>query len=100
MKLMNFSVFFFLQVTKSIISLLNYYGWKKFSIIHEEPWKTVANSLKEQAKAKNMTINHSQEITDYHKCCEKDLPCCGSGFWFQVFLLLAPSFFFLLIIPF
>ena len=77
-------MFFFFQVTKSVISLLNYYGWKKFSIVHEETWATVANSLKEQAKSKNMTINHCEQIVDSHKCCENDMPCCRSGIWYQV----------------
>lgn len=71
-------------MTKSIISLLSYYGWKKFSIIHEERWTTVANSLKEQARSKNMTINHCKKVVDYHKCCENNLTCCRSGYWHQV----------------
>lgn len=73
------------KVTKSVISLLHYYGWKKFSIIHEELWTTVANSLKEQAKSKNMTINHCKKVVDNHKCCENNLACCRSGYWHQVF---------------
>lgn len=72
------------QVTKSVISLLTYYGWKKFSIIHEELWTTVANSLKHQAELKNMSINHCEKITDNHKCCENNLPCCGNAYWYQV----------------
>ncbi|XP_055316758.1 receptor-type guanylate cyclase Gyc76C-like [Sitodiplosis mosellana] len=72
------------QVTKSVISLLHYYGWKKFSIIHEEVWTTVANSLKEQAKSKNMTINHCEKVIDNHKCCENNLACCRSSYWHQL----------------
>ncbi|XP_055706306.1 receptor-type guanylate cyclase Gyc76C-like isoform X2 [Phlebotomus papatasi] len=72
------------QVTKSIISLLNYYGWKKFSIIHEELWSTVANSLQEQAKQRNMTVNHMLAVVDNHKCCENSMECCRSGYWYQV----------------
>lgn len=67
-----------------MISLLNYYGWKKFSIIHEEQWTTVAKSLKEQAEKKNMTINHCKEVIDNHKCCEKELDCCRVGSWFKI----------------
>lgn len=73
-----------IQVTKSVISLLMYYGWKKFSIIYEEPWTTVANSLKDQATLKNMTINHFEQMFDNHKCCENMLQCCQSGYWYQV----------------
>lgn len=61
-----------------------YYGWKKFSIIHEEAWTSVAASLKEQAHLTNMTINHCELVIDNHKCCENQLPCCRSGFWYQV----------------
>lgn len=61
-----------------------YYGWKKFSIIYEEPWMTVANSLKKEALSKNMTINHAEQMIDSHKCCENSLPCCRIGYWFQV----------------
>lgn len=77
-------VWFVSKVTKSVISLLNYYGWKKFSIIHEELWTTVADSLKVQAKNKNMTINHCEKVIDNHKCCENDMKCCRSGYWYQV----------------
>uniref|UniRef100_A0A1L8DJE6 Guanylate cyclase n=2 Tax=Nyssomyia neivai TaxID=330878 RepID=A0A1L8DJE6_9DIPT len=72
------------QVTKSIISLLNYYGWKKFSIIHEELWTAVANNLQDQAKQKNMTVNHMLAVVDNHKCCENSMECCRSGYWYQV----------------
>ena len=67
-----------------MISLLRYYGWKKFSIIYEETWTTVAKSLKEQAFNKTMTINHIEMVIDNHKCCENVLACCSSGYWYQV----------------
>lgn len=71
------------QVTKSVISLLSYYGWEKFSIIHDEAWENVANSLKLQADKLNMTINHKKQVHDNHKCCEKDLDCCRTGYWYE-----------------
>ncbi|XP_065155987.1 receptor-type guanylate cyclase Gyc76C-like isoform X3 [Atheta coriaria] len=71
------------QVTKSVISLLKYYDWKKFSIIYEEEWQTVASSLVKEAKARNMTINDVRSPMDKYKCCELNLPCCLSGYWFQ-----------------
>lgn len=64
--------------------MLLYYGWRRFSIIYEESWTTVASSLKEQALLKNMTINHSEQMIDNHKCCENSWTCCRSGYWFQV----------------
>ncbi|XP_055620128.1 receptor-type guanylate cyclase Gyc76C-like isoform X2 [Toxorhynchites rutilus septentrionalis] len=72
------------QVTKSIISLLMYYGWKKFSIIHEEMWKNVAVSLGNQALLNNLTVNHVEEVIDNHKCCENSLDCCRSGYWYTI----------------
>lgn len=72
------------QITKSIISLLRYYNWKKFSIITEEPWKNVAESLKIQALQANMTINHFMTIVDPHQCCEQDQSCCNVGHWYSV----------------
>lgn len=74
-----------LQVVKSLIALLRYYAWNKFSILYEEVWGTVADLLKDQAIKKNMTINHKHPfIDDYGKCCELGLPCCRSGYWYQV----------------
>lgn len=70
-------------MTKSVISLLKYYGWKKFSIIYEEVWKTVAISLKHQAEIRNMTVNDMRSAADRHKCCEDKLQCCESGYWYQ-----------------
>ncbi|XP_050532707.1 receptor-type guanylate cyclase Gyc76C-like isoform X2 [Daktulosphaira vitifoliae] len=72
------------QITKSIISLLRYYNWKKFSIIFEEGWKSVADSLKIQAKKANMTINHYKTIVDLYKCCELDQKCCSNAYWYQL----------------
>lgn len=73
----------FFQVTKSVIALLDYYKWHKFTIIFEETWKTVAHSLHAQAKYHNMTVNNMKEVTDRHKCCENGLPCCDSLYWYK-----------------
>ncbi|XP_014244196.1 receptor-type guanylate cyclase Gyc76C-like [Cimex lectularius] len=72
------------QVTKSVISLLRYYNWKKFSIITEDTWSTVAKSLEIEAKKHNMNISYLRNIQDRHKCCEQSLSCCHSGFWYQI----------------
>lgn len=73
-----------LQVTKSVMSLLNYYGWNKFSIIYEEAWEKVADSLSHQAKSWNKTINHKKQVVDRHKCCENSMDCCRPGYWYNV----------------
>lgn len=74
-----------LQVVKSLIALLRYYAWNKFSILYEEIWAPVADLLKDQAVKKNMTVNHKHPfMDDYGKCCELMMPCCRSGYWYQV----------------
>ncbi|XP_019756594.2 receptor-type guanylate cyclase Gyc76C isoform X1 [Dendroctonus ponderosae] len=72
------------QVTKSIVSLLNYYNWNKFSIIYEEGWETVATSLEKQAEGKNMSVQHKKNAGDRHKCCLQNYKCCQSGFWYEI----------------
>lgn len=72
------------QVTKSVMSLLNYYGWNKFSIIYEEAWGKVAEALSMQAKTSNKTINHKRQVVDRHKCCENSMDCCRPGYWYNV----------------
>ncbi|XP_022917682.1 receptor-type guanylate cyclase Gyc76C-like [Onthophagus taurus] len=67
------------QVTKSVLSLLFYYNWKKFTIIYQKSWETVAKSLKKEALANNMTINDYEVIDDH--CCEKMLKCCETSFF-------------------
>lgn len=84
MTIVNLAIGFFIaprfchspQVTKSVMSLLNYYGWNKFSIIYEEAWEKVADSLSQQAKSKNKTINHKRQVVDRHKCCENVSKAC------------------------
>lgn len=80
---MYFSILLVFQVTKSIVSLLNYYNWNKFSIIYEEGWDTVAHSLEQQAEKKNMSVQHKKNARDRHKCCEQNYKCCQSGFWYD-----------------
>ncbi|KAJ8947966.1 hypothetical protein NQ318_021064, partial [Aromia moschata] len=71
------------QVTKSVVSLLRYYNWKKFSIIYEEPWNNVAMSLSEEAQKRNMSVNYQKMAQDRHKCCADNLKCCQIGDWYQ-----------------
>ncbi|XP_026742826.1 receptor-type guanylate cyclase Gyc76C-like isoform X2 [Trichoplusia ni] len=71
------------QATKSVISLLRYYRWNKFSILYEESWVTVALTLENHAKNNNMTVNHQRPVIDGYKCCEEKMTCCAPGFWYQ-----------------
>ncbi|XP_032575539.1 receptor-type guanylate cyclase Gyc76C isoform X1 [Drosophila sechellia] len=73
------------QVVKSLLALLRYYAWNKFSILYEDVWSPVADLLKDQATKRNMTINHKQSFIDNRvKCCEQMLDCCRSGYWYQL----------------
>ncbi|XP_023949227.1 receptor-type guanylate cyclase Gyc76C [Bicyclus anynana] len=71
------------QATKSVIALLRYYRWTKFSILYEEPWVTVALTLENHAKKNNMTVNHQRPVIEGFKCCEEKMACCAPGFWYQ-----------------
>ncbi|KAF4520110.1 hypothetical protein B566_EDAN010266 [Ephemera danica] len=72
------------QVIKSLLALLHYYNWRKFSIINEEPWQGVARTLVTKAHANRMVVNHQRTLKDRHECCERKMQCCHSGFWYQV----------------
>ncbi|KAI5695232.1 hypothetical protein M8J75_013039 [Diaphorina citri] len=74
------------QVTKSVIALLKYYDWKKFSILYEDisPWTTVADSLNKEAKQANISVNHFYRMQDRHTCCEKQMPCCFDVYYYNV----------------
>jgi len=73
-----------MQVTKSVISLLRYYNWRKFVILYEDYWKPVALSLEVQANGNNMTVKDKLAVNDNINCCEKELPCCQTSYWYQV----------------
>ena len=66
------------QATNSTLALLEYYKWKKFSIVTQKDaqWQTIAKHLRYQAEIKNFTINHYEEFVDYRTCCNKGLNCC------------------------
>lgn len=69
------------QVTASVLSLLDYYKWKKFSIIlqEESQWETIGKHLKEQAERKNFTVNHYRKFKDPGLCCINEWDyCCTS----------------------
>ncbi|XP_054716917.1 LOW QUALITY PROTEIN: receptor-type guanylate cyclase Gyc76C-like [Uloborus diversus] len=72
-------------VVRSILGLLRYYRWRKFSIVSEQsnPYMTIAKSLEQQASHyPNFTINHKGIIyyANIHVCCEDGKPCCNDAF--------------------
>lgn len=72
------------QVIKSLLTLLDYFDWKQFSIINEEAWSDLAATLKERAEEKTFIVNHHHTVIDRHECCVKRLRCCHSGIWYQI----------------
>ena len=70
------------QIVRSVIALLSYYHWNKFSIIWENTpqYQTVVKSLTDQAIAQNFTINSEKSFDNYYECCIYQKPCCRSAF--------------------
>jgi guanylate cyclase len=68
------------QVVRSVIALLSYYQWKKFSIIWENTpqYQTVVKSLTNQAIAQEFTINSEKRFENYYECCISEKPCCNA----------------------
>lgn len=73
-----------IQVTKSLISLLRYYHWAKFTVLYEESWSTVASSLSDQASHNNMTVQEKVQVQDTLKCCQEHLKCCQADYWYKI----------------
>ncbi|KAK2710816.1 receptor-type guanylate cyclase Gyc76C-like [Artemia franciscana] len=74
------------QVTKSIIALMKFYRWTRFSIVYEntDKWKTVADSLKSLATKSGFTVNATEKFNDYHECCTERLPCCNEQIIYNI----------------
>ncbi|XP_065353214.1 receptor-type guanylate cyclase Gyc76C-like isoform X1 [Cloeon dipterum] len=72
------------QVIKSVLTLMEYLSWKKFSIINEEAWNELASKLRERAKEKGLHVQHQRTIMDRHRCCVNKLKCCHAGTWYQI----------------
>lgn len=66
-----------------MVALLYYYKWYKFTIIYEEAWQTVAQSLIQESKKLNMTVNVEIEAHTKLKCCEEKQGCCSSNYWYE-----------------
>lgn len=69
----------YFQVTNSVLSLLKYYKWFKFSIISQDDsqWETIAKHLYDQAEERNFTVNHYLKFQDPQECCiNQKQECC------------------------
>ena len=71
---------FVLQITNSVLSLLAFYKWDKFSIIFQEgaKWETISKFLNEQALLKDFHVNHYVKFADQNKCCLHEAECCNT----------------------
>lgn len=71
------------QIVSSVISLLSYFKWKKFSIISEKStqYQTVARNLAERARASNFTINSESKFENIYACCVEHKSCCHDSLY-------------------
>ncbi|XP_022257054.1 receptor-type guanylate cyclase Gyc76C-like, partial [Limulus polyphemus] len=71
-----------IQVVRSVISLLKYYKWKRFSVICEDSQRflTVLEHLELQANANSMILNTKSTFVNINQCQEERLPDCEQQF--------------------
>ncbi|XP_076326547.1 receptor-type guanylate cyclase Gyc76C-like isoform X2 [Tachypleus tridentatus] len=71
-----------IQVVRSVISLLKYYKWKRFSVICEDSprYLTVLDSLELQATVNRMIVNTKSTFVNINQCQEERLPNCEQQF--------------------
>lgn len=67
-------------MTNSVLSLLEFYKWRKFSIIYQEgdKWETIGKHLNDQAAKKEFGVNHYIRFRDQTHCCVHELECCNA----------------------
>lgn len=69
------------QVVKSVLSLLRYHKWSKFTILaqkgEKDQFTTIADKLKEQALLNNFQINSFETFEDFDECCQNEQDCCN-----------------------
>ena len=84
------------QVTSSVLALLAYYKWFKFTIVYQDDgrWDTIAEHLITQAENRNFTINNSTSFKDSTACCVANppLPCCNEVCLFVYFAIIQSRF--------
>ena len=70
------------QVIHSVLSLLDHFDWKKFSLVYEStsPYESVALSLSRAVKARNLTVNSEKSYANFYLCCERKADCCMNPF--------------------
>lgn len=71
------------QIVNSVLSLLSYFKWRKFSIITEKSiqFQTVARTLAERARALNFTINSESKFENIYTCCVEHKSCCQDALY-------------------
>lgn len=71
------------QIVSSVLALLNYYKWKKFSIISEKStqYQTVARNLADRARASKFTINSESRFDNIYACCVEHKSCCHDALY-------------------
>lgn len=71
------------QIVSSVIALLRYFRWQKFSIISEKSiqYQNVARNLFERARAVNLTINTDSKFDNIYGCCVEHRPCCHDSLY-------------------
>lgn len=71
------------QIVSSVIALLTYFKWKKFSIISEKStqYQIVARNLADRARAANFTINSESKFENIYACCVEHKPCCHDALY-------------------
>lgn len=70
------------QIVSSVLALLSYFKWKKFSIISEKStqYQAVARNLADRARAANLSINSESKFENIYACCVDHKPCCNDAF--------------------
>lgn len=71
------------QIVSSVIALLRYFRWQKFSIISEKTlqYQNVARNLADRARASNLTINTDSKFENIYACCVEHRSCCHDSLY-------------------
>lgn len=71
------------QIVSSVISLLEKFKWRKFSIISEKStqYQTVARHLADRARTSNFTINSESKFENIYACCVEHKSCCHDSLY-------------------
>ena len=66
-------------VMRSVVALLKYYLWHKFSIVYKNSPKfsPMVSSLRSEASNEKLTVTVEYPFEDHFECCIKKENCCG-----------------------